>query len=255
MAHTQKIFIFSDMDDTLIQTTRKTNFDKESTVFVVDNEGQPISHIYRSIEKLLRLGVQNPDVLIIPTTARSLESYRRTAFHTDPLYAMHIKYAILNFGGVVLKNGVVDRDWQELIITKYNNLSTKIEIMYDNIILLMLEKLSTEHGLKIRLIDGLYVDVLNKKDKLDEAYNHAIEQILREYLNNSEEYYLYINGPSFALLPHFLNKSLAVKHLIEKYKPLLSIGAGDNTNDLDFMFETDFLVIPNRSYNAQRLKV
>ncbi len=243
------------MDDTLIQTTRKTNFDKESSVFVVDNEGQPISHIYRSIEKLLRLGVQNPNVLIIPTTARSLESYRRTAFHTDPSYAAHIEYAILNFGGVILKNGVVDRDWQELIITKYNNLSTKIEIMYDNIILLMLEKLSTEHGLKIRLIEGLYVDVLNKKDKLNEVYNRTIEQILREYLSNSEEYYLYINGPSFALLPYFLNKSLAVKHLIEECKPLLSIGAGDNTNDLDFMFETDFLVIPNRSYNAQRLKV
>ncbi|KIM10033.1 MAG: hypothetical protein KU38_08325 [Sulfurovum sp. FS08-3] len=254
MPHTPKIFIFSDMDDTLIQTTRKTNFDKDTTVFVVDNEGQPISHIYRSVEKLLRLGMQNPDIVIIPTTARSLESYRRTAFYTDPSYAAHIEYAILNFGGVILNNGVVDRDWQEFIITKYNNLSTKIEIMYDNIILLMSKKFSMEHGLKIRLIDGLYVDVLNKKDKLDTAYNHTIEQILREYLKESEEYYLYVNGPSFALLPRFLNKSLAVKHLLEKYKPLLSIGAGDNTNDLDFMFETDFLIVPNRSHNAQRLK-
>ncbi|KIM06533.1 MAG: hypothetical protein KU28_08035 [Sulfurovum sp. PC08-66] len=254
MAHTSKIFIFSDMDDTLIQTTRKTNFDKESSVFVVDSEGEPISYIYRSTEKLLRLGIQNPDVLIIPTTARSLESYRRTAFYTDSSYATHIKYAILNFGGVILNHGVVDRDWQEFIITQYNNLSTKIEIMYDNIILLMLEKLSVEHGLKIRLMDGLYVDVLNKKDKLDEVYNCTIEQILREYLKNSKEYYLYTNGPSFALLPHFLNKSLAVRHLLEKYKPLLSMGAGDNTNDLDFMFETDFLIIPNRSHNARRLK-
>ncbi|MBN2824056.1 MAG: hypothetical protein JXQ76_01935 [Campylobacterales bacterium] len=255
MAHTKKIFIFSDMDDTLIQTTRKTNFKKPTNVFVVDNEGQPISHIYHGVEKLLRLSMQNKHILVIPTTARSIESYQRTAFYRDANYARHIEYAILNFGAIILKNNLIDKDWQTFIIKKYNQLSIKIEIIYDNILSLMQEKLTREHGLKIRLIEGFYVDILNKKDKHDTAYNRQIEQILREYLKDIEEYYLYINGSSFALLPSFLNKSVAVKHLIEKYKPLLSIGAGDNKNDLDFMFETDFLVIPNKSYNSERLRV
>jgi hydroxymethylpyrimidine pyrophosphatase-like HAD family hydrolase len=254
MEPNSKIFIFSDIDDTLIQTARKTNFDKESSVFVVDREGEPISYIYKSVEKLLQATIKNDNIVLIPTTARSIESYHRTRFSTDATIANKIEYAVLNFGGVILKKGEVDREWQEHIDTQYANLGIKIEKMYENIIALMDEHFGSEHGLKIRLIENFYVDVLNKKNKLDEVYNKQIETLLKEYLKGNEEYYLYINGPSFALLPHFLNKSTAVKHLIEKYDPILTIGAGDNSNDLEFMFETDFLVLPNNSYNSKRLK-
>jgi len=254
MEYSNKIFIFSDMDDTLIQTARKTDFSKKSSLFVVDKEGKPISYIYSSVEKLLRATMRNQDIAVIPTTARSIESYKRTAFYTDPSYSTKIEHAILNFGGIILKNNQIDKDWQELMTTRYNNLQIKIDIMYDNIITLLQKRLSNDHGLKIRLIEGFYIDILNKKDKRNEAYNRAIEETLKEYLDGIEEYYLYINGPSFALLPNFLNKSVAVKYLVERYQPLLTIGAGDNKNDLDFMFETDFLVVPNYSYNAERLR-
>jgi len=253
MEPNSKIFIFSDMDDTLIQTARKTNFDKPTSVFVVDHEGNPISYIYQSIEKLLRATMEHQDIVVIPTTARSLESYQRTRFYSDKSFSQKIEYAILNFGGVILKGNQIDTNWEQLITKRYNNLSINIKTLYDSMSTLMEEKLGKEHGLKIRLIEGFYVDILNKKDKRDLRYNQQIESILKEYLKEIEEYYLYINGPSFALLPHFLNKSSAVKHLIEKYEPILSIGAGDNKNDLDFMFATDFLVVPNHSYNAKKL--
>lgn len=254
MEPNSKIFIFSDIDDTLIQTARKTNFDKENSVFVVDREGEPISYIYKNIEKLLLATINNPDIVVVPTTARSIESYHRTRFSTDETIANKIEYAVLNFGGVILKRGEIDRQWQEHIDTQYANLSIKIEQMYNNIIALMQKHFGDDHGLKIRLIENFYVDVLNKKNKLDELYNKQIQRLLEEYLKDKGEYYLYINGPSFALLPNFLNKSTAVKHLIEKYEPILTIGAGDNRNDLEFMFETDFLVLPNNSYNSKRLK-
>jgi len=254
MEPNSKIFIFSDMDDTLIQTTRKTDFTKETSLFVVDREGQPISYIYSGIEKLLKATMNNPNISVVPTTARSIESYARTRFTTDQSFADKIDYAILNFGAVILKRGEIDTLWQEEMNGKYNSLKISIESMYQKMMDLMQESFGKNHGLKIRLIEGFYVDILNKKNKLDTHYNQQIQTLLETLLQEQSEYYLYINGPSFALLPHFLNKSIAVKHLIEKYQPILSIGAGDNKNDLEFMFESDFLLIPNQSYNSQQLK-
>ncbi|MDQ7085455.1 MAG: hypothetical protein Q9M36_11240 [Sulfurovum sp.] len=46
--------------------------------------------------------------------------------------------------------------------------------------------------------------------------------------------------------PHFLNKKFAVAYLIEEYKPILTLGAGDNISDLDFMNLADFKIVPKK---------
>jgi len=47
-------------------------------------------------------------------------------------------------------------------------------------------------------------------------------------------------------LPNFLNKKFAVEHLIKVHNPILTLGAGDNSTDLDFMNLTDFKIVPKK---------
>jgi hypothetical protein len=75
-----------------------------------------------------------------------------------------------------------------------------------------------------------------------------IRESLKTFLCEEKDFYLYENGNSFALLPHFLNKKFAVEHLIKIHKPLLTIGAGDNISDLDFMQSADFKFLPDKCF-------
>ncbi len=250
MEQQKKIFIFSDIDDTLIQTTRKINMDKKSKVWVVGVDNKPISYMYEGVEKLVRSTMKSKEISVIPTTARTLESYQRTAFYSDESIKENIKFVVLNFGGVILINNEIDKDWKTIIENNYQNLTLKVDKVFDDINTILTQKFS-KYNLKIRLLEGFYVDILNKHHRDNIELNNQIHQIIEDYLNN--EYYIYTNGSSFALLPNFLNKKHAVEYLIKKEQPILTIGAGDNKNDLDFMFATDFLLIPNGSYNAKVL--
>ncbi|SHO81671.1 orf; Unknown function [hydrothermal vent metagenome] len=250
MAQKSKIFIFSDIDDTLIQTTRKTNMDKKSRIWAVGVDKKPISHMYENIEKLLRTTMKSKEISIIPTTARTLESYQRTLFYSDKTLKDNIEFIILNFGGVVVINNQIDTEWKNIIDDNYKNLKLPIDKVFDDINSILSQKF-VKYNLKIRLLEGFYVDILNKHHRDNIELSTQINQIIENYIN--DEYYIYKNGSSFAILPNFLNKKYAVEYLIAKEKPILTIGAGDNKNDLDFMFSTDFLLVPNGSYNAKVL--
>ncbi len=250
MAQENKIFIFSDIDDTLIQTTRKTNLDKKTNVWVVGVDKKPISHIYEGVEKLVRTTMKSQDISIIPTTARTIESYQRTALYSDTSLRDNIEFVILNFGGVILVNNQIDKNWEGIIETKYQSLNLPLNRVFKDINTTLNQKFSN-YNLKIRLLENFYVDILNKYHRDNDKLSSEIYQTIKEYIN--DEYYIYTNGSSFAILPNFLNKKFAVEHIIKKENPILTIGAGDNQNDLDFMFETDFLLIPNGSYNAKIL--
>jgi len=250
MGQQQKIFIFSDIDDTLIQTTRKTNLDKKTNIWVVGVDKKPISHIYEGVEKLVRTTMRSQDISIIPTTARTIESYKRTSLYSDISLRENIEFVILNFGGVVLINNEIDKNWENIIQTKYQNLNLQLDKVFNDINSMLKDKFS-KYKLKIRLLENFYVDILNKYHRDNDNLTKQIYQIIEDYI--SDEYYIYTNGSSFAILPNFLNKKFAVEYIMKKENPILTIGAGDNQNDLDFMFETDFLLIPNGSYNAKIL--
>jgi hydroxymethylpyrimidine pyrophosphatase-like HAD family hydrolase len=92
----EKIFLFSDIDDTLIQTKRKTDFSKTTIVGAYNKEGEENSFFYegtkRFIDKLLEA-----NITFIPTTARNLESYKRTIFYKhNKINMFNIKNTLRN---------------------------------------------------------------------------------------------------------------------------------------------------------------
>jgi hydroxymethylpyrimidine pyrophosphatase-like HAD family hydrolase len=234
-----RIFFFSDIDDTLIQTKRKTDFSKKTIVASYTKEGEENSFFYEGI-KLFVDTIINSGMTFIPTTARNLASYQRTVFYQNPA----IKYVILNFGGLLLVDNKEDQAWTALMQENYAKV-TSLEVLNTK---LLTHFEANNLKLQVKIIDSYYISIYNKFDLDNPKMIKKIRESLKTFLCEEKDFYLYENGNSFALLPHFLNKKFAVEHLIKIHKPLLTIGAGDNISDLDFMQSADFKFLPDKCF-------
>jgi len=239
-----RIFFFSDIDDTLIQTRRKTDSQKEHSVAGYNQAGEESSYIYSGV-KLFVQSLLDANITFVPTTARNIDSYRRTLFYQE----FRHKYAILNFGGTILIDDQEDKAWQEKMQNAYETLLPLDEIMERLETTLEAQKLD----LVCKIIDGYYISLYNKAFLDHPEVIGTIRETLIDFLTSFEGFYLYENDNSFGILPHFLNKKFAVAYLIEKHQPLLTIGAGDNHSDLDFMNLTSFAFVPHGSRIHKKL--
>jgi hydroxymethylpyrimidine pyrophosphatase-like HAD family hydrolase len=227
-----KILFFTDIDDTLIQTKRKTDFNLSCEVAGLNRESNPHSYIYSGVKEFVDSLIDS-GVIFIPTTARNYESYSRTIFKKNS----RISNYILNFGAEVYINNTLDEVWNQRILDNYSQIDLDL-ILNETINLL------SEFELNIKSIDNYYISIHNKKGQDDNELNSRLDSILKEFLSTKSNFYLYRNDNSFAILPNFLNKSFAVEYILSKYKPLLTIGAGDNINDLHFMDRCHFQLMP-----------
>ncbi|MEA2047918.1 MAG: HAD family hydrolase [Campylobacterota bacterium] len=233
----KRIFFFTDIDDTLIQTKRKTNFSKNTVVGAYNKQGEAHSFFYEGTKVLID-SILDTGINVIPTTARNLDSYKRTIFYENT----KIQYAILNFGGLILINNEVDSAWKASIEEKYNELCS-MKLLYENLSSLLKEaKLEVD----VKIIDNYYISIYNRYHLNVEKVIVKIREVLHLFLHENSQYYLYENDNSFGILPKFLNKKFAVEYLINIHSPILTIGAGDNISDLDFMQLTNFKLLPEK---------
>ena len=239
---TKKIFFFTDIDDTLIQTARKTDFTKQTVVASYDKEGKESSFFYEGT-KLFIDTIIDAGINFIPTTARNLDAYKRTLFYKNE----KITYVILNFGALILVNNKEDKEWSNYMLQKYNSIPA-IDTVY-NALNMKFKEESLE--VTIKIIDSYYISIYNKYNLDNKIILKKIKKQLELFLLENKQYYLYENGNSFGILPLFLNKKFAVEYLIKKELPLLTIGAGDNISDLDFMKLTNFKLLPDNRLFAK----
>ncbi len=231
----KRIFFFSDLDDTLIQTRRKTDFSQNTVVASYDKEGNESSFFYEGTKLLIDTLISS-GITLIPTTARNLDSYKRTVFYTNN----SIKYALLNFGGLILVDNKIDQEWSKLIAQKYSEI-LQMDTVY-NTLLDHFEEANLD--LQVKIIDGYYISIYNKNNLDNTEILGRIQESLELFVVEHKDFYMYENANSFGLLPNFLNKKFAVEYIISKYAPILTIGAGDNISDLDFMKLSTFKLLP-----------
>ncbi len=231
----KRIMFFSDIDDTLIQTKRKTDFQRKTIVGSYNKNGEEGSYFYEGTKIFIDTLIDS-NINFIPTTARNLGSYKRTVFYNN----LKIKYAILNFGGLILCNNEIDTQWGKNISQKYSTLISLDILLGD------LNKYVKNHNLnlEIKIIDSYYISIYNRENLDNVSILKKIKECLALFIIENNQFYIYENDNSFGILPNFLNKSLAVEYLIKKHQPILTIGAGDNISDLAFMNCTDFKLSP-----------
>jgi len=241
-----KIFIFSDLDNTFIQSKEKTDFTKETLIGAYSYSNDISSYIYKEKKEFLDRIVQSGYFEFIPTTARNLESYSRTIFYKH----YNFEHIILNFSGIILNNNRVDLEWQQELKKNYFKLSINIFELLQLTERYFYQNCDTKYIPEIKSIDEQYISIYNHNHSNNPEITKRIGKIVTDFIYRNglnREFYPYQNETSFVILPNFLNKRNGVKYLIDKYKPPFVIGAGDNVSDLDFMNLTDFNLIPTDS--------
>jgi hypothetical protein len=241
----QKILAFVDLDNTLFQRESKCKNFQTSTVGSWDKNGVPFSFIDKHQYHFFEMLYNNKNIKIIPTTARTLEQYKRTFLYKN----FNIDTAILQFASEILLNGEEDINFTNIINNKIEELPLKIielEEIFKNYFkekisnnILYVKNLNNKL-LHFRILDNEMYKVYN-----DKMYNEIYE-ILKEYkLENL--YKIHLNDRYLDISGNFIDKKEGVQYFIDKFKPELTLGIGDAFSDNEFMNLTDFKIIPTNS--------
>ena len=241
-----QIYVFTDLDDTLFQTLRKCPTPREELcVGSISRAGEPLSFLTKRQQTLFQL--LDAQTCMIPTTARNEDAFRRVR----PSFQHG---AILNYGGTILTpDGTLDRQWHTVMQSRLRqSRSLVLEALEQIRVIIAQEKLTSVPRLIETAEDHLplYVVVKNPDGRVEDL--EVIHKRLASVLEFESVGRIHRNDNNLAFIPNSLNKSYAVRYVIDAWiKPsgedYLTIGMGDSLEDLAFMNECDYSVVPSTS--------
>jgi hydroxymethylpyrimidine pyrophosphatase-like HAD family hydrolase len=118
------IMLACDLDNTMIYGKAEN----EKDYFPVEYIGGTVV-TWISRKALAMLESLDKRIALVPVTARSIEEYRRIRIFERIVPP----YAITSMGGVILKNGEIDKDWRGSREKTADPLKEKIERLYNKL--------------------------------------------------------------------------------------------------------------------------
>lgn len=232
------IYVFSDMDDTLLQTEGKCPPGMPLVEAAVNREGQTLS--FHTIEQLHLLDLLQGCTLI-PVTGRSLEALER-------IRTLRFgSYRITSHGALVLDAaGEITSGWTAVLDAEVPRWEGRLnETLAD-----VLECIASQGlDLRARLIQDLGIPVyLSVKGEADQL-RRLVNLVGRHWTVQGGN--LHHNGHNIAFLPPYACKARAVAHLMETLRAQgevpLFIGMGDSHSDIPFLRLCHFAITPQDS--------
>lgn len=219
----------TDLDRTFIFSERTVNRLAEELVCIEQWEGRDLSYVSKALLDYV-MNIEE-DTLIIPVTTRALRQYERITLFTD---SYKPSFAIAANGGVVMKNGVRDREWDE-IVKKELQASVPFAEMER-----MFQK-QWQHSMFQRFTeaDGLFYVLMMDVERIEWAWLEELQQEMRKVGWNS-----YVNGRKFYVLPETLTKEHAVEYVLKDIPYKTHYAAGDSIMDLGMLEMADVAFTP-----------
>jgi hydroxymethylpyrimidine pyrophosphatase-like HAD family hydrolase len=236
--------VFLDLDDTLFQSWRKcpTEADLHPAAYLADGRAHSfMTTRQRSLWQLL-----DDQSTLIPTTARDHDALRRV----DLPFA---SWRIIDYGGVILNpEGKPDGDWMARMEAHSHDALDELNALLDRILtfvaregLAIRARLIEDFGVPFYLVAKYHDERKSDLDRLQHAL--AVPWVAER----AGTHRLHRNGNNLAIIPRWLGKEWAVRHLIERlgreWGELLTIGIGDSLIDGAFMAECDYAITPRSS--------
>lgn len=227
-----------DLDGTFVQTSRHI---PESIPTHLVYTSKTDKKLVMTNKQLSLFNFLNSQGIVIPVTARSLDSLLRLQSH------MPFKHEKICCHGA----RIYDKD--NLLIKEYDNhLSTMLENVQDQFaevmgVLTCFSNNTIFSNLKYAAIqnDNVILNIEGQAETENQC-SIIVENIRRHNLLNM---IVSKNGKSFSITAFTDSyKQLACKYLIEtnpEYQNLPTLGFGDSISDLSFMVGCDFAVVPN----------
>ena len=222
----------SDLDQTLIYSTRSMGVPAESAGLVIAEqaEGKVLSYI--SNEALNLLHSLPRDLLFVPVTTRTIKQYKRIHLFQGVLNST---YAITSNGGNILVNGIVDEVWNRGIQKKVQQSAIAAEEARQYFEPIMNE----EWVVSERFCDELFYVCVIQRDLMPlEAIMEKAEQV------RAMGWEVSIQGRKVYLVPAVVNKRDAIAHIRQMNlgKPLLA--SGDSILDKCLLDYADYAIAP-----------
>lgn len=218
----------SDLDQTLIYSSRWIeDLESKDVINIEKYNGREISYILSStIEELKKITKKN---YFIPITTRTLHQYNRIDFLDVP-----IEYAIVANGGIVLRNGEVDKCWEAIVLNE-------------------LKKAESFESVRKKLENLLEIPEITKLGIAEDMFLYLItsptfnNKNLLEYKDMFKGWTMYDQGKKVYFVPDVLQKGKALEYVIKKIKPDHVISAGDSLLDISMENKSDLFLVPGHS--------
>jgi hydroxymethylpyrimidine pyrophosphatase-like HAD family hydrolase len=228
--------VFLDLDDTLFSTRRK---DPSASIAVAyDRQDQPRSFMSGRQQAFLEWLAR--DALLVPTTGRNRDAFRRVRLPLDG-------YAICSFGGLILTPaGEPEPRWHARMETAAAGCHIQLTRLTERVL-----ELSDERGLDVRarvICDAdLPFYVSAKHNQEDAAELEALSAAVLPLLPPGWQ--LHLNDNNLSIMPPFLGKEHAVAWFLREIatEGAFAVGVGDSLSDAPFMALCDFALTPSRS--------
>lgn len=232
-----RMIVLTDIDDTLMHTARKSQ-GGDLAVGAVSRSGNVSSFMSPKQVRLWSL-LQDKADEVVPVTARSAEGLRNVQLPFKD-------GAVVDFGAQILKpDGAEDRDWAAQMLSESAHLDQHATFLALRDILNTRFELSAT---RIQMSGAIAAYLLLRVDN-PQAHAELLAYTKELLACSPDDFYLHVTDRDLCVLPRFVGKGHAVRHLYEErgWAAELVLGLGDSLTDADFMTETDFLLAPGRS--------
>jgi len=239
-----KKFLFADLDDTLFQTLEKCAVRENLEPAAYYANGSVCSLTTPAQRAFFAFASEG--MTVIPTTARSIDAFRRVNLGFT-------SYAILNFGGVILQpDGSIDTEWQARMHEKMTAALPGLQQLGARI-----NAHAVRSGFKgrARLVEDAgtpFFIVVKDPDKIVANLTPIEDEVVRPWIEDGHgDYCVHRNGNNLAILPPSLDKANAVAYITERLRrehtDIITFGMGDSRSDARFMADCDYAIIPRRT--------
>lgn len=250
-----KTIVFTDIDDTLIQTKQKIQTGKGYSDAAWGRDGQILSYVTESQQRLIEM-LSAGGAHVIPVTGRNKDALDRINLNMPPS-----RYKIVSHGAMIL-----DEEWNQLStwldhISELSEHWTKRLELINDIALSVISKNNLDARSRVIYEGsvGAYASIKGTYEALSGIRTHLTDYLALDDVieNSNSQFTVHINGRNMAYLPPYASKREAVEFTLREldYQPNdLVIGAGDSLSDLPFLQKCDFMLIPAHSQiNAEAL--
>ncbi len=213
------IVFHTDLDNTLIYSYKHNIGEKKRCVEIY--QGREISFVTQETYRLLQmLSERKNQVLIVPTTTRTIEQYQRIDLGVGTF-----PYVLACNGGVLLVDGKEDENWYRDSLGRIRDSKTELDKALE-----FLEK-ETRRTFELRFIRELFVFTKcgEPEDVVDD---------LRKILD-ANVVDVFNNGVKVYVVPKALNKGKAVERFRNYIGADYVIAAGDSGFDISMLEAAD----------------
>jgi len=228
----------SDLDSTLIFSSRHCKLINDNNLFPVDFYNNNCSSITKSMKDTLEH--INESMLFIPVTTRSPKEYKRIKYFYEVIKP---KYAVVANGGIILKNGIELKAWSDIITSKIEkvvSVSTMIKLCSFFLESDLIKSYKTCENLFIYSIldeDKLANMLSNVESDLD--YFEALRSFCSKYNYNVSK-----QGRKVYIVPDCINKYDPLSYIMQSENINIFLAAGDSLLDYPMIKNSNYGIIP-----------